>query len=211
MSVTSDAVATRAVDRRGLRLALSSTAFALPVLVIDNLPRGAEAPASVVVEQPDAIVTDIAPRRLSTTFVTTTTSTVPTTSAPPTTVAVVEEPMAVAEAPPAPPAVPPAVVIEPVVEEPVVPEPVPEPAPLVANEQHGKATWYYWNPGECAHRTIAKGTIVTVTNVGTGATTTCVVTDRGPYGAGKIIDLDSTVFAQIASLDEGVIDVHITW
>ena len=41
--------------------------------------------------------------------------------------------------------------------------------------------------------------------------TTCVVTDRGPYGAGKIIDLDSTVFAQIASLDEGVIDVSITW
>ncbi len=44
-----------------------------------------------------------------------------------------------------------------------------------------------------------------------GASTTCVVTDRGPYGAGRIIDLDATVFDDLAGLGTGVIDVVITW
>jgi len=44
-----------------------------------------------------------------------------------------------------------------------------------------------------------------------GATATCVVTDRGPYGGNRIIDLDDGTFAQLAPLSAGVIDVVITW
>ena len=37
------------------------------------------------------------------------------------------------------------------------------------------------------------------------------MTDRGPYGAGRIIDLDASVFEQLAPLDAGVIQVTIGW
>jgi rare lipoprotein A (peptidoglycan hydrolase) len=52
---------------------------------------------------------------------------------------------------------------------------------------------------------------VTITNVANGRTASCVVTDRGPYGGNRIIDLDDGVFAQLAPLSTGVIDVTITW
>jgi rare lipoprotein A (peptidoglycan hydrolase) len=52
---------------------------------------------------------------------------------------------------------------------------------------------------------------VTVTRIGTGGSVSCVVTDRGPHGAGRIIDLDRGTFAQIADPNEGVIQVRITW
>jgi rare lipoprotein A (peptidoglycan hydrolase) len=38
-----------------------------------------------------------------------------------------------------------------------------------------------------------------------------VVTDRGPFGRGRIIDLDVDTFAQIAPLSAGVVQVTITW
>jgi rare lipoprotein A len=53
--------------------------------------------------------------------------------------------------------------------------------------------------------------VVTVTNLANGASTTCTVNDRGPYGPGRIIDLDREVFAQLADPAVGVIDVVITW
>ena len=89
------------------------------------------------------------------------------------------------------------------------------PAPVAAaagNEQSGKASWYS-APGQhvCAHRTLPKGTIVNVRATATGRTTTCRVNDRGPYVAGRIIDLDRATFAALASTNDGVIDVTITW
>lgn len=80
-----------------------------------------------------------------------------------------------------------------------------------ANTQTGGASWYAYRTGECAHKTIPKGTVVTVTNLANGASTTCVVTDRGPYDGDRIIDLDRSTFAQIADPGQGVIQVRITW
>jgi rare lipoprotein A len=77
--------------------------------------------------------------------------------------------------------------------------------------QTGGASWYDYNSGECAHLTIPKGTVVTVTRTATGASATCVVTDRGPHGGGRIIDLDRGTFAQLANPNEGVIQVRIAW
>jgi rare lipoprotein A len=81
--------------------------------------------------------------------------------------------------------------------------------------QSGHATWYEqpssYGTGGCAHPTLPFGTLVRVTNRGNGRATTCTVNDRGPYATGRIIDLDDDVFAQIATLDSGVISVSITW
>ena len=77
--------------------------------------------------------------------------------------------------------------------------------------ESGKASWYAHTPGTCAHKTLPFGTIVTVKNSNTGATTTCRVADRGPFGAGRIIDLTKDVFARIASISQGVVPVTISW
>jgi rare lipoprotein A (peptidoglycan hydrolase) len=52
--------------------------------------------------------------------------------------------------------------------------------------------------------------VVTI-HASNGNTATCVVTDRGPFGPGRIIDLDRGVFAQLTSPGAGVIAVTITW
>jgi len=87
----------------------------------------------------------------------------------------------------------------------------PAPAPS-GNTQEGKASWYEEAPaGTCAHRTLPKGTIVTVTNVNNGNRVQCRVADRGPYVDGWIIDLSKDTFSQLAPLSAGVISVRIQW
>ena len=77
--------------------------------------------------------------------------------------------------------------------------------------QTGPASWYSAPAGTCAHPTLPFGTVVTVTNLATGASTTCRVEDRGPYEGGRIIDLAESTFAQIADPSQGVIQVKIVW
>jgi hypothetical protein len=77
--------------------------------------------------------------------------------------------------------------------------------------QEGGASWYRYKAGTCAHRTLPKGTVVAVTNVATGQSATCTVADRGPFIAGRIIDLDRTVFLAIAQSGQGVVRVRIEW
>lgn len=85
-------------------------------------------------------------------------------------------------------------------------------APAYQNGQAGKASWYAAAaPGDCAHRTIAKGTMVVVTNTANKRTVKCRVSDRGPYIDGRIIDLSQTDFEQLAGSHEGVIDVFVQW
>src|SRR5687768_13378822 len=73
----------------------------------------------------------------------------------------------------------------------------PAPAPAPANEQVGAASFYApRDAAECAHRTLPFGTIVTVTNVATGKSTTCRVGDRGPFVAGRVIDLSKQRFSE---------------
>jgi rare lipoprotein A len=88
----------------------------------------------------------------------------------------------------------------------------PPPPSSTGQSQEGKASWYDEAPaGTCAHRTIPKGTIVTVINVANGKRTTCKVADRGPYVDGWIIDLAKSTFAEIAPTSSGVINVRIEW
>jgi hypothetical protein len=77
--------------------------------------------------------------------------------------------------------------------------------------QEGGASWYRYRPGTCAHRTLQKGTVVKVTNLSTGRTANCTVADRGPFVAGRIIDLDRSVFLAVAESGQGVVRVRIEW
>ncbi len=91
----------------------------------------------------------------------------------------------------------------------VTTEPPPPPT-----SQGGLASWYELEgaqSGVCAHRTLPFGTTVTVAVVKTGASTTCVVGDRGPFAGSLIIDLFRDDFATIAPLGAGVVSVHLTW
>ncbi|MGQ0520705.1 MAG: septal ring lytic transglycosylase RlpA family protein [Actinomycetota bacterium] len=85
-------------------------------------------------------------------------------------------------------------------------------APALPNGESGKASWYSaGTPGNCAHRTLPKGTMVQVTNVANARTATCKVADRGPYVDGRIIDLALVDFERLAGAHVGVIDVIIRW
>lgn len=80
-----------------------------------------------------------------------------------------------------------------------------------SHSETGPASWYQAPAGTCAHPWLPFGTVVHVTNLANGATTTCTVEDRGPYEGGRIIDLSEQTFSQIASPSQGVIQVRINW
>ncbi len=80
-----------------------------------------------------------------------------------------------------------------------------------AHQQTGAVSWYAITPGTCASRTIAKGTVVTVTDLSNGRSTSCVVDDRGPYIDGRILDLAESTFAVLTDPAAGVLEAHIRW
>ena len=87
-------------------------------------------------------------------------------------------------------------------------------APSVAAEssERGQATWYAAAPaGMCASPTLPFGTVLRVTNVATGASTTCTVDDREGAGYPRVVDLSPSGFAQLADPSQGVVDVTISW
>ena len=85
------------------------------------------------------------------------------------------------------------------------------PQPECCREEGGASYHDYSDPSTCAHKSLPKGTTLEVTNLANGKTTTCVVRDRGPYVAGRIIDLSKPAFSEIANLSDGVIKVSIEW
>lgn len=59
-----------------------------------------------------------------------------------------------------------------------------------------------------AHKTLPFNTMVEVTNLANGKSVTVRITDRGPYGPGRVIDLTSTAFKELAPLSLGIINVE---
>lgn len=79
------------------------------------------------------------------------------------------------------------------------------------NVQEGVASWYDRSGMTAAHRTLPFGTRVKVTNLGNGKSVWVTIDDRGPYIAGRIIDLSDDAYVQLAALGSGTINVRITW
>jgi len=99
----------------------------------------------------------------------------------------------------------------------------PAPAPIGYTEE-GNASWY-GNPfhgrrasnGEiydmykftAAHRTLPFETMVRVTNLNNGKSTTVRITDRGPFVDNRIIDLSQAAAREIESIGPGVVPVRL--
>lgn len=61
----------------------------------------------------------------------------------------------------------------------------------------------------CAHKTLPFGTRIKVTNKKNGKYTIVRVTDRGPYGPGRIVDLSNAGARDIDIIRAGVAPVHL--
>jgi rare lipoprotein A len=90
--------------------------------------------------------------------------------------------------------------------------------------EEGKASWYGapfhgrqasngeiydMNKLTAAHRTLPFNTVVRVTNVSNGKSTTVRITDRGPFVDNRIIDLSYAAAKEIGSIGPGVVPVRI--
>ena len=99
----------------------------------------------------------------------------------------------------------------------------PTPAPAGYTEE-GKASWYgkpfdgrRASNGEiydmykltAAHRTLPFETMVRVTNLSNGKSTTVRITDRGPFVDNRIIDLSLAAAREIDSVGPGVVPVRL--
>jgi rare lipoprotein A len=60
-----------------------------------------------------------------------------------------------------------------------------------------------------AHRTLPFGTRVLVTNVRNGKTVTVRITDRGPYGRGRIIDVSRAAARELDMIGSGTAIVSV--
>jgi resuscitation-promoting factor RpfB len=92
-------------------------------------------------------------------------------------------------------------------------EPEPEEPAAPANREEGKASWYDNPYGgyTAAHRTLPRGSVVTVTNVANGRSVEVRINDRGPFVDGRVIDLNREAFAELAPPSEGVVRVRVEW
>lgn len=81
---------------------------------------------------------------------------------------------------------------------------------IVGKTQSGDATWYV-NGSDltCASLTFAFGKYLRVTNRANGKSVIVQVNDSGPYGKGRVIDLNKKAFQKIADIGAGVINVKV--
>jgi len=75
---------------------------------------------------------------------------------------------------------------------------------------NGQGTWYAFKGGMfAASLSIPRGGYAKVTNKANGKTVVVQINDSGPYGKGRIIDLDKPAFEKIADLGAGVIGARV--
>ncbi|WP_236174394.1 septal ring lytic transglycosylase RlpA family protein [Pseudomonas pseudonitroreducens] len=78
---------------------------------------------------------------------------------------------------------------------------------------HGKRTAsgerFNQNALTAAHRTLAFGTRVKVTNLDNGRSVVVRINDRGPYGRGRIIDVSKAAAEQLNMLRSGTARVRL--
>ncbi len=70
--------------------------------------------------------------------------------------------------------------------------------------------WFNPNAMTAAHKTLPFGTRVRVTNVSNGRTVDVTINDRGPYIAGRIIDLSRAAASAISMTGQGIARVKMT-
>ena len=87
-------------------------------------------------------------------------------------------------------------------------------ASYYGDEFHGRQTAngeiYDRNKISAAHKTLPFGTIVKVKNLRNNREIIVRINDRGPFVAGRIIDLSYSAAKELDMLRDGVIDVELT-
>lgn len=93
-----------------------------------------------------------------------------------------------------------------------------------AAQQHGKASYYsnrlhgrrtsdgsryHKDSLTCAHRTLPFGTLLKVTNKNNGKEVVVKVTDRGPFGNGRVVDLSMAAARELGMVGHGVASVKV--
>jgi uncharacterized protein YabE (DUF348 family) len=74
----------------------------------------------------------------------------------------------------------------------------------------GVASWYAWTGTlAAANPWLPMGSYVRVTNKDNGKSVMVKINDRGPFGNGRIIDLDKVAFEKIASLGQGTANIKM--
>ncbi len=74
----------------------------------------------------------------------------------------------------------------------------------------GMASWYaYTGTLSAANPWLPMGSYVRVTNKDNGKSVIVKINDRGPFGNGRIIDLDKVAFEKIASLGQGTANIKM--
>jgi hypothetical protein len=198
--------------RLGVAAVICGTLFGLPLLLLQSASAHGSRPQAAArsahgtrthvvhrsarsgVNLPSNLVAYQAPNTTTTTAPATTTTT-----APPTTTTTVR-PTTTTTAPPPPP--PP----------PTTTTTAPPPPPKPTASEGGEATWYAAAPaGYCASPTLPFGTVLTVVNNATGASTQCTVDDREAAGYPRVVDMSPSGFSQIGDISQGVVDVTISW
>jgi hypothetical protein len=81
---------------------------------------------------------------------------------------------------------------------------------IVGKTQSGDATWYVNGDDlTCASLDFAFGKYLRVTNRANGKSVIVQVNDSGPYGKGRVIDLNKKAFQKIGDIGAGVINVKV--
>lgn len=79
---------------------------------------------------------------------------------------------------------------------------------------HGRLTAsgerYDQHAATCAHRSLPFDTLVRIRNLDNGRSAFCRVTDRGPFAAGRVIDVSRAVAQRLGMIRSGVAPVRIT-
>lgn len=69
--------------------------------------------------------------------------------------------------------------------------------------------WFNPNAMTAAHKTLPFGTRVRVTNVNTGRSAVVTINDRGPYVAGRVIDLSKAAAGSVGMIGSGLARVRM--
>ena len=69
--------------------------------------------------------------------------------------------------------------------------------------------WFNPNAMTAAHKTLPFGTKVRVTHLGNGRSVEVVINDRGPYIAGRIIDLSKAAAGVIGMQGQGIANIRM--
>lgn len=79
-----------------------------------------------------------------------------------------------------------------------------------SNQSSGMASWYGAGPGlTAAHRSLPMGTRVRVTNLNNGRSVVVRINDRGPFIAGRVIDVSGGAARVLGIMDSGVAPVSL--